>query len=215
MEIAVSLTSGDIGRLAEMAALAEAGGADRVHLDIEDGVFIPSFTVGPSAVAYVRSATRLPIEVHLQTVEPERWIATIVEGGADLVIIHPEATRYVPSALTAIEAAGARAGLALLLGTPLEYLSPLLGRIDHLLLMTSDPPPAHLFHPEALCRVEACRREGLTIEIDGGVTPEIVARATNSGARVLVVGRAAFVRGFEPEAVRGSIAALRQAAERT
>jgi ribulose-phosphate 3-epimerase len=215
MEIAVSLTSGDIGRLADMAALAEAGGADRVHLDIEDGVFVPTFTVGPAAVSRVRAATRLPIEVHLQTVDPQRWVGPVVEGGADLVIIHPEATRYGPSVLAAIKDAGARAGLALLLGTPLELVRPLLGEVDHLLLMTADPPPADRFHANALQRVEACKRPGLTIELDGGVTPEVVPRAVAAGAGVLVVGRAAFGRGLCPEAVETSIFALRSAAERT
>ena len=215
MEIAVSLTSGDIGRLAEMAAIAEAGGADRVHLDIEDGVFIPTFTVGPAAVSRVRAATRLPLEVHLQTVEPQRWVGPVVDGGADLVIFHPEATRYAPSMLSTIKHAGAQAGLALLLGTPLEWVSPLLGEVDHLLLMTADAPPADAFHSDAINRVHACRRPGLTIELDGGVTVDVVAQARAAGADVLVVGRAAFGRGFSPEAVEEAISALRSAPERT
>lgn len=207
MQIAASVTSGDIGRLAEMASIAEAGGADRIHLDIEDGVFIPSFTVGPRAVAAVRAVTRLPLEVHLQTADPERWIAPVVERGADLVIFHPEGTCYPFRALRLIRDAGARVGVALLLATPVEHVIPVIDQADQITIMTADPEPADHFHAAALAKVRALKGRRADIELDGGVSAEMMPAAVQAGATVVVAGRAIFGQGVD--AVAASIAGLR------
>lgn len=207
MEIAASVTSGDIGKLSEMAALAEAGGADRIHLDIEDGVFIPTFTVGPRAVGAVRAATRLPLEIHLQTVEPERWIGPVVEQGADLVIIHPEGIRYPFRALQMIRDLGARVGLALLLSTPVEHVLPLINVADQVTIMTADPYPADCFHPAALEKARRLKGRLADVELDGAVTADTIPSAVEAGVAVVVVGRSIFGRG--PEYIAPSIAALR------
>jgi ribulose-phosphate 3-epimerase len=208
MEVAVSITSGDIGRLAEMAVAAEAGGADRIHLDIEDGVFIPTFTVGPGAVPAVRRVTRLPLEVHLQTVDPERWIAVVTGGRATRVIFHPEGTRDAPQMIRKIQEGGASVGLALLLATPIEAAAPWFQQVDQITIMSTDPQPGSLFDPLALDKARALAGRVARIELDGGVTPEIIAPAARAGVTAVVVGRAIFAQGTGR--VAAAIGALRE-----
>ncbi len=209
MQISPSVTSGDIGRLVETAQAAEQGGADRVHLDIEDGVFIPSFTVGPRVVAKLRQAVRLPLDVHLQTANPERWIRPVVAGGADLVLFHPEATVYPFRMIALIRECGARAGAALLLATPVDILLPYLDRLDEVLLMSADPEPADSFNPIAIDKARALKARGARVQMDGGVGKEQVPLLSEVAVDVAVVGRAAFGQGLD--AVARSIAELRDA----
>lgn len=206
MEIAASITSGDLARLAEMAQAAEAGGANRIHVDIEDGVFVPTFTVGPAVVAAIRQVTRLPLEVHVQTMNPDRWIATIAAAHPDRIIVHPEAARDLAVLLRAITAADATPALALLLATPVEAVLPWTSQVDHVTLMAT-PPEGGSFHPEVLDK--ACALRGLVrdIAVDGGVTPEVVAPSAAAGVTAIVAGRAVFRRGAAH--VASSIAALR------
>jgi len=207
MEIAASITSGDLARLADTAAAASAGGADRIHLDVEDGVFIPTFTVGPRAVAAIRRVTRLPLEVHLQTVQPERWVALILEGRPDRVILHPEGTDDLVALLRAVSTAGAAAGLALLLRTPAEAVLPWVDRVDHLTFMAT-PPEGGDFDSAVLAKVALLRGKVADLSIDGGVTAGVMSSLVASGATVVVAGRAIFAQGLDH--VAEGIAALRR-----
>lgn len=209
MEVAASITSGDLWRLAEMAVIAERGGADRIHLDIEDGVFIPTFTVGPAALPGIRRATRLPLEVHLQTVDPERWIAAVTAGRADRVIVHPEAGRDPRRVLSQIRDLGAAPGVALLLATPVDAVLPLLDLVDQVTLLSARPEPGSPFMRAVLDKVGALRERVAGLEVDGGVVPAVIPDLARAGATAIVVGRAAFGRG--PEEVAAGIAALRAA----
>jgi ribulose-phosphate 3-epimerase len=211
MDIAASITSGDIGRLCEMAVAAEAGGADRIHLDIEDGVFIPTFTVGPDAVPAVRRATRLPLEVHLQTVDPNRWIAAIASGNADRVIFHLEGTRDALLLIRGIRQTGASAGLALLLDTPVDAVAPWLDQVDQVTVMSTQPQPRSSYDPQALDKVRALAGRVAGIELDGGVTSEIIPPAARAGVTAVAVGRAIFAQGVGR--IAAAIAALRREGE--
>ncbi|MDR7417406.1 MAG: ribulose-phosphate 3-epimerase [Armatimonadota bacterium] len=206
MEIAASITSGDLARLAQMAEAAEAGGADRIHIDIEDGVFVPTFTVGPGVVAAIRQVTRLPLEVHLQTMAPGRWIATIAAPRPDRIIVHPEGAGDFPALLRSIVAAGSAAGLALLLATPVEAALPWMGQVEHVTLMAT-PPEGGDFHAEVLDKARALRAVVPDIEVDGGVTPAIVGAGAAAGVTTVVAGRAIFGRGVAH--IASGIAALR------
>lgn len=209
MEVAASITSGELWRLAEMAAIAERGGADRIHLDVEDGVFIPTFTVGPAVVAGICRATRLPVEVHLQTVDPERWIPIAVAAHPARVIVHPEASGRAVQMLTRIRDLGASAGVALLLATPATAALAVLELVDQVTLLSSDPAPGSPFDPTVLDKVRALHGRGAPIEVDGGVIPQIVPQLARAGVTAVVAGRAAFGRG--PDGVAAGIAALRTA----
>lgn len=207
MIVAPSITSGDCSRLAEMAQLIERGGADAIHLDIEDGVFIPTFTVGPRVIPPIREITELPIQVHLQVMHPERWVEPVVEAGADLVVFHPEATRYPFRVIELVRQAGARAGVAVLLGTPISEVMPVVEAVDHVLVMAADPGPADGFHHAALDKVRAIRKQVREIAVDGSVDSTVIPIIEEAGVTTVVAGRAVFQRGLDD--VAASIAALR------
>lgn len=209
MEVAVSITSGDLARLAEMAVLAERGGADRIHLDVEDGLFIPTFTVGPAVVSGIRRAIRLPLEVHVQTADPARWIPAVAAARADRVIVHAEADPDLRRLLGQIRNLGTAAGVALLLATPVEVVLPLLDLVDQATLLSAGPAPGSPFERVVLDKMDALRGRVQGLEVDGGIVPAVVPNLTRSGATAIVVGRAVFGRG--PDEVAAGIAALRTA----
>lgn len=209
MEIAASITSGELWRLAEMAAIAERGRADRIHLDVEDGVFIPTFTVGPAVAAGICRATQLPVEVHLQTMDPERWIPVAAAGRPARVIVHLEAGGHAVRMLRHIRDLGAAAGVALLLATPPDVAPAVLELVDQVTLLSSDPAPGSPFDPSVLDKVRALRGRVAQIEVDGGVIPQIMPQLVRAGVTAAVAGRAVFGRG--PDGAAGGIAALRAA----
>src|SRR5438105_3157082 len=113
IKIAPSILSADFGKLAEEVRALEAGGADYVHVDVMDGMFVPNITIGPVVVAALRRATRLPLDVHLMIEDPSRYIDDFARAGADLIGVHVEACRHLHRAVQHIRAAGKRASLTL------------------------------------------------------------------------------------------------------
>ncbi len=113
IRIAPSILASDFGRLAEEVRAAEAAGADWIHVDVMDGRFVPNISLGPVVVEAVRRATRLPLDVHLMIVEPERYVEAFAKAGATLISVHAEATPHLHRTLQAIRAAGARPAVAL------------------------------------------------------------------------------------------------------
>src|SRR5437016_8630589 len=113
VRIAPSILSADFGRLAEEVQAAEAAGADLIHVDVMDGRFVPNITLGPLVVKAVRAATKLPVDVHLMIVEPERYIGDFVEAGANVVSVHIEASPHLQRTLRVIRSLGAKAGVVL------------------------------------------------------------------------------------------------------
>jgi ribulose-phosphate 3-epimerase len=211
MELAASIASGDLARLVEMAVEAETGGADRIHLDIEDGVFVPTFTVGPAAVASIRRAVRLPLDVHLQTVEPERWIAMIAKGRADRVVVHVESLRDPRQMLEAVRRSGMSVGVALFLRTPVGAVAGLLPHVDSVTVMSTNDP-REKFSTRALDKIRSLVGRVREIAVDGAVTPEILPDVIRAGATVAVIGRALFAPSGA--GVQAGIASFR-AAERS
>src|SRR3990172_11325915 len=120
IRIAPSILSADFGRLAEELRALEVGGADYVHVDVMDGRFVPNITIGPLIVGAVRRATRLPIDAHLMIVEPERYVASFAEAGADIISVHAEVSPHLHRTLHAIRAARAEPAVALNPSTGLE-----------------------------------------------------------------------------------------------
>lgn len=215
IKIAPSILSADFGHLADAVQRAEAGGADWIHVDVMDGLFVPNITLGPAVVEAIRRATRLPIDVHLMIDDPRRYIARFHDAGGDWLTIHIEADLHPHRTLGEIRALGAKAGLALNPGTPVALAADLVESADLLLVMSVNPGfGGQAFIPEALRKLRearaliAERNPACELEVDGGVkltnAPEVAA----AGASVVVAGSFVYLEGDGPEA---NIAALRRA----
>lgn len=214
IRLAPSILSADLGRLAEELREVEAAGADWVHVDVMDGRFVPNLTLGPIVVRAARAATRLPLDVHLMIVEPERWIEAFASAGADTISVHVEACPHLQRTLSEIRGLGKRAGVVLNPHTPEEAVRYVLGDVDLILVMSVNPGfGGQRFLPAVLPKIAALRQwieaEGLPIdlEVDGGVDPITAERVVAAGADVLVAGSSVF---GQPDR-RAAIEALRAA----
>ncbi len=208
--ISPSVLNSDLTRLADSLRLMEEAGADFVHLDVMDGMFVPNISIGIPVVASVRAATSLPLDVHLMIDAPERYVAEFIESGADILTVHVEATRHPHRTLQAIRERGASPGLAINPGTPVDHVIELLHLCDLVLIMSVNPGfGGQTFIPQTLRRIQqlrsAIRDSGYEtlIEVDGGVSTRNALEIASAGADVLVSGTALF------GADEGLVAALR------
>ena len=206
--IAPSILSADFGRLDEEVRAVEAAGADWIHVDVMDGRFVPNITIGPVVVEAVRRATRLPLDVHLMIVEPERYVADFRKAGADWMSVHVEASPHLHRTLQQIRALGARAGVVLDPHTSEEAIRYVLGDLDLILVMSVNPGfGGQSFIPAALPKLRALRSAidgaglDVTLEVDGGVAPATSGAVVGAGARVLVAGSAVFGKVKHGEAI--------------
>jgi len=197
--IAPSLLAADFGRLASAVHALEGSGADRLHIDVMDGDFVPNFTFGTDTLRALRGETELPFEVHLMIREPERHLGTFAEAGADAMTVRWETCPHLHRTLMTIRDLGCRAGGALNISTPAECLYDVLDVMDLALVMTVDPGfGGQTLIPRALAKVSALRREidaqgvEVELEVDGGVEAHNAAICANAGASVLVAGTAVF-----------------------
>jgi ribulose-phosphate 3-epimerase len=197
--IAPSILSADFGRLGEEVRAVEAAGADWIHVDVMDGRFVPNITIGPLVVEAVRRATKLPLDVHLMIVEPERYVDDFRKAGADRISVHVEASPHLHRTIQHLHAIGARAGVVLDPHTPEEAIRYVLGDLDLVLVMSVNPGfGGQSFIPSALGKLRALRAAidaaGLDVllEVDGGVGPATAPQVVAAGARVLVAGSAVF-----------------------
>ncbi len=197
--IAPSLLSADFGRLNEEVRAAEKGGADLLHLDVMDGRFVPNITFGPPVVAAIKRCAKVPLDVHLMIVEPERYIEAFAGAGADIITIHAEATSHLQRAVAWIRELGKKAGVALNPSTSLSAVEWVLSDVDMVLIMTVNPGfGGQAFLPSMVGKIELLRtqlsRSGLAvdIEVDGGIKADNVAEVVKAGANVIVSGSGIF-----------------------
>jgi ribulose-phosphate 3-epimerase len=208
--LAPSLLSADFTRLGEELRMIEASGAQVVHVDVMDGRFVPNITIGLPVVESLRKATSLPLDCHLMIVEPLRYAADFVKAGADWVSIHQEADPHLNRTLASIRQAGAKAGVVLNPGTPVETLVDLVDDFDFVLLMSVNPGfGGQSFIPrvfDKVKRLDALRTERgipFLIEVDGGVSMKNAADLVLAGADCLVAGNAVFRAESPMQAVAG------------
>ncbi len=199
VKLAPSILSADFARLGEQVREAEAAGADRIHIDVMDGRFVPVISMGLPIVAAVRRVTRLPLDIHLMIVEPERHIEAFMEAGGDIINVHVEAATHLHRVLQQVKARGRQAGVCLNPATPLSAIEEVLPLVDQVMVMSVNPGYAgQPFIEGVLDKVRRLRRLlddlGLEaeIEMDGGVTPENAPRCVAAGATALVAASAVF-----------------------
>lgn len=197
IKIAPSILSADFAALADDVARVEAGGADQLHVDVMDGRFVPNITIGPVVVAALRKRTRLPLDVHLMIVEPERYVAEFAGAGADAITVHAEATPHLQRVLAQIRELGARAGAALNPGTPPSVLEYVLDDLDLVLVMSVNPGfGGQKLIDTAYAKLRALREligaRSIEIAVDGGVKIEHARPLAAAGADTLVAGSAVF-----------------------
>lgn len=212
--IAPSILSADFTRLGEQIAAADAAGADWIHLDVMDGHFVPNITIGPLVVAAARRATRLPLDVHLMIEEPDRYLSDFAAAGASLLTVHQETCPHLHRTVQRIRELGARPGVSINPGTPVESLVDILPFVDLVLVMTVNPGfGGQEFIPECLTKISRLRHllaagggPQPDIEVDGGIDPKTAPAVVAAGASVLVAGSAIFSNG----AIEDNIRALRR-----
>ncbi len=213
VKIAPSILSADFAALGDDIRRVEAGGADQLHVDVMDGRFVPNLTIGPVVVAAIRKRTRLPLDVHLMIVEPERYVPEFVAAGADLVTVHAEACPHLSRTLAQIRELGARAGVALNPATPPDVLRYVLDDLDLVLVMSVNPGfGGQAFIPSAHRKIRDVKAlvgdRPVEVSVDGGVKADLAKSLVEDGATTLVAGSAIFGAADPAAAVR----ALRDAA---
>jgi ribulose-phosphate 3-epimerase len=199
IKVAPSILSADFGALANEVRRVEEAGADWVHVDVMDGMFVPNITIGPEVIKKIRPHTKLPFDVHLMIVQPERYIEAFARSGADFITIHVEASEVISQTLAKIRSLGKRAGISINPETPFEAVMPYLREIDLLLVMTVHPGfGGQSFIEEVVPKItlakEYAARNGLEfdIEIDGGINAATGSRCVKAGASALAAGSALF-----------------------
>ena len=215
VEIAPSILSADFARLADQVQEAEAAGADLLHIDVMDGQFVPPITFGALVVAAIRPLVKLPLDIHMMVVAPERMVPEFAKAGADYITVHVEATTHLHQTLQSIRSQGAKPGAALNPATPLSALEEVLGELDLVNLMTVNPGyAAQQFIPAMLPKIGRLREmidasgRAIRLEVDGGMNPETAPDAVAAGADLLVAGSAVF---NSHGCVADNLAALRSA----
>ena len=211
MIISPSVLAADFSRLGEQVAKVHAAGAQYVHLDVMDGIFVPNISFGPPVISSLRKVSDAFFDVHLMIVDPQRYIKDYVDAGADLITIHYESCDDPSAVVDMIKSYGIKASVSIKPATPPEVLFPLLDKLDMVLVMTVEPGfGGQKMIPETVDKVRVLREYAnsnginVDIEVDGGITPDNLSLVTAAGANVIVAGSAIF-KAEDPKAVISSM----------
>jgi ribulose-phosphate 3-epimerase len=213
VKLAPSILAADFARLGEQVAEAELAGADRIHVDVMDGHFVPNLSMGAPIVQSLRQVTHLPLEIHLMISDPDFFLDEFVEAGSDSFLVHWEGNANLHRTIQRIKALGKRAGVVINPATPAAVLEEILQDVEQVLIMTVNPGFGHQhFLPTTLPKIRRVRqmieqfKSGCDVEVDGGIDAETAPLAVAAGANVLVAGTAIF---GESEGVTAAMTRLR------
>jgi len=218
VKLAPSILAADFARLGEQVAEAEQAGADRIHVDVMDGHFVPNLSMGAPIVQSLRRVTRLPLEIHLMVSDPDLFLDEFVEAGSDSFLVHWEGNGNLHRTVQRIKALGKRAGKVINPATPAAVLEEILQDVEQVLIMTVNPGFGHQhFLPTTLAKIRRVRqmieqiKPECDLEVDGGIDAETAPLAVAAGANVLVAGTAIF---GESEGVAAAMDRLRAGIKR-
>jgi ribulose-phosphate 3-epimerase len=217
VKLAPSILAADFARLGDQVAEAERAGADRIHVDVMDGHFVPNISMGAPIISSLRKATRLALEAHLMISDPDFFVEELAQAGTDSFMVHWEGNNDLARTVQRIKALGKRVGVAINPATPAAVLEEILPDLDQVLVMTVSPGFGHQhFLHATLPKVGRARQmidrinPGCDLEVDGGVDAATAPLAVAAGANVLVAGSAIF---NDAEGVADAMKRLRAAAQ--
>jgi ribulose-phosphate 3-epimerase len=204
VKLAPSILSADFAHLGKQVGEAEQAGADRIHVDVMDGHFVPNISMGAPIVQSLRQVTRLPLETHLMISDPDFFLEEFVDAGSDSFLVHWEGNNNLHRTVQRIKARGKRVGVAINPATPAAVLEEILQDVEQVLIMTVNPGFGHQhFLPTTLPKIRRVRqlieqiKPGCDLEVDGGIDAESAPLAVAAGANVLVAGTAIFGKNDE------------------
>lgn len=199
VRMAPSILAADFSRLGEQVREAEAAGADRIHVDVMDGHFVPNISMGPLVVEALRKITRLPLETHLMISNPDQYLEAFAKAGSTSLLVHVEGNNHLHRTIQSIRGLGLPAGVVLNPATPIWSIEEVLDMVDLVLVMTVNPGfGGQQYLPETEGKIRSLRRlldqrdRFVELEVDGGITAASAPRAVAAGARVLVAGSSIF-----------------------
>jgi ribulose-phosphate 3-epimerase len=212
IKIAPSILSADFSRLGEHITQLDTFGADMIHIDVMDGMFVPNISFGTPVMKSIRKITKLPFDVHLMIEEPARYVEDFVRAGADIITVHYEADRHIDRTINYIKSFGIKAGVALNPSTPVDLIKYLISNLDMVLVMSVNPGFGGQKYIEySSDKIKEVRdlsdkyNKDIMIQVDGGIDGNNISKVVNSGANVIVAGSAI----FKNDEIEKNIKALR------